>query len=508
MVSRIWSVGIAGINGYALSCECDLSGGLPAFEIVGLPDAAVKEARDRVRSAIKNCGFEFPMRRITVNLAPADTRKLGALYDLPILLSILISSGQLPDSPLFKTAAFIGEVALDGQLRPVNGALPAAIAAGKNGMEKILLPADNAGEAALARAAGVIGISHVGELVSLLSGEIDIPPACAPQSAFSQSYGVDFSDVRGQDNAKRALEIAAAGGHNVLMCGPPGSGKSMLAKRLPSILPEMTHSEALETTKIYSVAGLTGRDNPLVALRPFRSPHHTTSAISLTGGGRELRPGEVSLAHNGVLFLDELTEFPRHTIDVLRQPIEDGTVTISRATGTVTYPCRFMLVGAMNPCVCGWHGHPSGKCTCSPGQVKAYSNRISGPMRDRMDLFVEVPEVSFSDLSGSARSEGSESIRARVNAARKIQELRYAALGAEISSNAHMPQDAIETVCALGPKERELIKSAFDRLGLTARSYTRILKIARTIADLAASERILAPHLAEALRYRYEKPGE
>jgi magnesium chelatase family protein len=503
MVSRVWSVGIIGIDGYALSCECDLSGGLPSFDIVGLPDAAVKESRERVRAAIKNCGFDFPMRRITVNLAPADTRKAGALYDLPILLSILIASGQLNGS--FPDTVFIGEVSLDGRLRPINGALPAAIAASRTGVRKIVVPADNASEAALARGAKVIGIDSVTELINILKGESEERETLPPGFSGRNLYGVDFSEVKGQDNAKRALEIAAAGGHNVLMCGPPGSGKSMLAKRLPTILPELTHAESLETTKIYSVAGLTGRENPLVRTRPFRSPHHTTSAISLTGGGHDLHPGEVSLAHNGVLFLDELTEFSRHTLDVLRQPLEDGVVTISRATGTVTYPCRFMLVGAMNPCQCGWYGHPSGRCTCSPAHIKAYASKISGPMRDRMDLYVEVPEVSFEDISEKSRAESSESIRGRVNGARLIQAERYREYAGAVACNAQMPSDAIDEYCRLGSEEKALIRTAFDRLGLTARSYNRILKISRTIADLEASDFIKTRHIAEALRYRTEK---
>ncbi len=490
MISRIWSTGINGIDGYALSCECFLSG--------GLPDAAVRESRERVRAAIKNCGFEFPMRRITVNLAPADTRKAGALYDLPILLAILVAGEQIKAD--FSETAFIGELSLDGKLRPVNGALPAAIAAGKAGMKRIFVPGENAEEAALAGALDVIGCNSVTEVVSIIQGFTPAVPTTASPGSMASSYPVDFSDVKGQESAKRALEIAAAGGHNALLCGPPGSGKSMLAKRIPTILPDMTHAESLETTKIYSVAGLVCREQPLVTLRPFRSPHHTTSAVSLTGGGSDLHPGEVSLAHNGVLFLDELPEFTRQTLDVLRQPIEDGEVVISRATGTVNYPSRFMLIGAMNPCPCGWYGHPSGRCTCSANMVKNYAGRISGPMRDRLDLFVNVPEVTFNEISERSKAESSAAVRERVNRARAIQAQRYKDAG--VTCNAHLPAEMTDDVCELGTEEKAIVRSAFDRLGLTARSYSRLLKISRTIADLEGSEKIRKHHIAEALRFR------
>ncbi|MBR6772139.1 MAG: YifB family Mg chelatase-like AAA ATPase [Clostridia bacterium] len=498
MISRIWSTGISGIDGYALSCECFLSGGLPAFDVVGLPDAAVRESRERVRASIKNCGFEFPMRRITVNLAPADTRKAGALYDLPILLSILAAGEQIKAD--FSETAFIGELSLDGGLRPVNGALPAAIAAGRAGMKRIFVPAENAEEAALAGSVEVIGCKTVTEIVSVIQGFSPAVIAHACEEKTLGSYPVDFSDVKGQESAKRALEIAAAGGHNALLCGPPGSGKSMLAKRIPTILPDMTHEESLAATKIYSVAGLVCREQPLVTLRPFRSPHHTTSAVSLTGGGSDLHPGEVSLAHNGVLFLDELPEFPRQTLDVLRQPLEDGEVVISRATGTVCYPSRFMLIGAMNPCPCGWFGHPSGRCTCSANMVKNYAGRISGPMRDRLDLFVNVPEVTFNEISQRSTAESSASIRERVNKARAIQSQRYKGTG--VTCNAYLPAEMSDDVCELGTEETAIVRSAFDRLGLTARSYSRLLKISRTIADLEGSEKIRKHHIAEALRFR------
>ncbi len=498
MVSRIWSVGLNGISGYQISCECDLSGGLPAFDIVGLPDAAVRESRERIRSAIKNCGFDFPMRRITVNLAPADTKKEGALYDLPILLAVLAASGQIQAD--FSDSVFIGEVALDGTLRPVSGALPCAAAAAENRFPKIFVPFANAPEAALAKGPVVFGVDSIQELIGFFRGERTIYPAEPNENHLEQSYPVDFSEVRGQENAKRAMEVAAAGGHNLLMNGPPGSGKSMLARRLPTILPEMTFQESLQTTMLWSVAGMTDRFHPLVTERPFRAPHHTSTAVSLIGGGRDLHPGEISLAHNGVLFLDEFPEFPRHTIDVLRQPLEDGFVTVSRASGTVTFPCRFMLVAAMNPCRCGWYGHPSGRCRCTQTQVDAYIGRISGPMLDRIDICTHVRKVAFQDLNGRSTAEPSSAIRARVNAAREIQKQRFA--GTDVACNAHMPASLIERFCVLGGEEQAMIRRAFDKFGMSARSYHKILKIARTIADLASSESITCRHIAEALQYR------
>lgn len=498
MVSKIWTVGLNGIEGYRISCECDLSGGLPAFDIVGLPDAAVRESRERIRAAIKNCGFDFPMRRITVNLAPADTRKEGALYDLPILLSVLAASGQIQVD--VSDCVFVGEVALDGSLRPVNGVLPCAAAAAGSNFSRIFVPLENASEAALAKGPAVYGANHLNQLLAVLRGEQVLSQAVPAENAPSQRYPVDFAEVRGQENAKRAMEVAAAGGHNLLMSGPPGSGKSMLARRLPTILPQMTFEESLQTTMLWSVAGLTDRAHPLVTERPFRAPHHTSTAISLIGGGRDLHPGEISLAHNGVLFLDEFPEFSRHTIDVLRQPLEDGFVTVSRASGTVSYPCRFMLVAAMNPCRCGWYGHPSGKCRCTQSQVDAYMGKISGPMLDRIDICTPVREVAFQDLSTHVQTETSADIRKRVNAARELQRQRLA--GSGVTCNAHMPAALIEKYCCLGESEQTMVRRAFDKFGMSARSYHKILKIARTIADLAASEQITCTHIAEALQYR------
>ena len=503
MICSVQSVGISGIRGSRVVAEVYISNGLPGFDIVGLPDAAVKEARERVRAAAKNSGFTFPVSRITVNLAPANTKKAGSHYDLPILIGILAASGSVrrPKS----TSAFIGEVSLDGQLRPVSGVLPMALAAKREGIQVLFVPAENAAEATLARGPAVYPIRNVKELCQGLNGEIVLQEQ-EPWIPTQQDTNLaDFKDVLGQENVKRALEVAAAGSHNVLLIGPPGSGKSMLSKRLPSILPDMSREETLEVSQIYSVMGLLTAKEPLVSRRPFRSPHHTISNAGLIGGGSNPRPGEISMAHQGVLFLDELPEFRKDTLDLMRQPLEDGQVTISRATGAVTYPAEFMMVCAMNPCKCGWYGDPSGRCNCSDRAVEAYRSRISGPLLDRIDIVVEVPAVHFEDLRRRAEAETSAEIKKRVDTARAVQQQRFAHNGS--MCNARMGPDEMRRYCALTDDCAALMKQAFDTMGLTARSYDRILKVARTVADLDGSVDIQMQHLAEAIQYRAVKLG-
>ena len=491
-------MGLQGIGGYEVLLEVYISNGLPAFDVVGLPDAAVREARERVRAAIKNNGYRFPVSRMTVNLAPADKKKAGTLYDLPMFIGILAAEGDI-DEP-GDDCAFIGELSLSGELRPVYGALPMAIAAARCGVKKLFVPADNAAEAAFADGISVYPVKNVDELLRFMRGEVDIEPVAAPELDTLMEHMPDFSEVKGQENVKRALEIAAAGGHNILIVGPPGAGKSMMAKRLPGILPDMSRGEMIQSTEIYSVAGLTSREHPIVSMRPFRAPHHTVSAAGLSGGGTSPRPGEISLAHNGVLFLDELPEFRSDVLEVLRQPLEDGEVTVSRVAGTVTYPSRFMLVCAMNPCKCGWYGHPSGRCRCTERDVLRYHSKISGPLLDRIDLIVEVPALDYEELSRRSSAERSADIKKRVNAAREIQRRRFGGDGT--MCNAHIGSREMSEICALDAEGEALMHAAFDSMGLSARSYDRILRVARTIADLDGQETISPEHVAEAIQYR------
>lgn len=497
LVSKILSFGLDGADGYIVTAECFLSGGLPSFDVVGLPDASVRESRDRVRASIKNLKAEFPKNKITINLAPAGTRKEGPIYDLPILLGMLVASGQIPE--ISSDCAFLGELSLSGELRAARGVLSMAIAAKKNGIKRLFVPSENAKEASLAgEDLEVYGIKTAAELVGYFKNEATLSREPVWKPAPASRKVLDFSDVKGQENVKRALEIAAAGGHNVIMLGPPGSGKSMLSERLPSILPDMTHEEALCTTGLHSIRGLVSNDNPLLCERPFRAPHHTASTVSLSGGGSALLPGELSLSHNGVLFLDELPEFHRDTLEILRQPMETGQITISRASGSVTYPANFMLVCAMNPCKCGWRGFESDahECTCSPLSVKNYMGKISGPLLDRIDIHVSVPAVTYKDMSDTKTGECSRDIRKRVEKARE----RAYARG--VSCNAELPAKKLHELIRLEEEAAALLKSAFEALGLTGRSYDKILRLALTISDLAGEDTVKAAHIAEAIQYR------